>query len=75
MNTAVQNAVVNNLSKRQLNSLRNLQAKVEVRSYASNVRISPAQFAAMQSAFTIAKASGEPIPAQALEAARLFGLV
>jgi hypothetical protein len=71
--TPVQSAVVSNLSKRQLNSLRSLQAKVEVGSYLG-VRVSPAQLAAMQAAFTIAKSTGEPLPAAALEAARLFGL-
>jgi hypothetical protein len=71
--TPVQTAVISNLSKRQLNSLRTLQAKVEVGSY-MGVRVSPAQIAAMQAAFTIAKSTGEPLPAEALKAAALFGL-
>ena len=68
----VQKAVIGNLPKRQLNSLRALQAKVETGSY-MGVRVSPAQFAAMQAAFDIAKSTGEPLPPEALKAAALLG--
>lgn len=73
MPTALQNSVTSALSKRQLNSLRTLQAKVDTRNY-MGVTVSAAQFAAMQAAYDVAKASGNPIPPEAVAAAKALGL-
>lgn len=73
MQTAVQAVVTASLNKRQINSLRALQAKVDTRNY-MGVRVSPAQFAAMQAAFDAAKASGLELPPEALKAAKDIGL-
>ena len=74
--TTLQAAVVSNLSKRQLNSARALQKKLDQRVgvFGSTITVSPAQHAAVKAAWEIAKKSGQPIPDAAREAARLLGL-
>jgi hypothetical protein len=62
------------LSARQLNSLRSLQEKVELRP-STFTRVSPAQFNAMQAAYSAVKASGVEIPALAQQQAKELGLV
>lgn len=75
MATALQASVLSSLTKRQVNSLTALQNKVEnVRGYATTVRTSNAQMAAMQAAYTAAKASGLPIPPHVAETATRLGL-
>ena len=70
------NAAVAALSKRQLTSLRSLQDKVDIaRASQSLVKVTGAQYAAMQKAYTAAKASGMPIPPEAHAAAARMGLV
>ena len=66
--------VVDNLSKRQLNSLRALQNNVENTYRGDNVRVSNAQYAAMQAAFNAAKLSGEVMPPEVIAAAARMGL-
>ena len=60
------------LNKRQINSLRGLQAKVETNAYKA-VRVSDAQFKAMQQAYTALKAAGA-VPADMLIHAKNLGL-
>ena len=76
MTTVLQQLVVAGLGKREVNSLRALQNKVEnTRGFASTTRVSEAQMRAMQAAFDIAKASGVPIDDKALAAAKALGLI
>ena len=63
------------LTDRQYNSLRSLQEKVESTSYNTRLRVSPAQFKAMQTAYNAVKASGVEIPALAQQQAKELGLV
>ena len=76
MVTAVQAVAEASLSARQLNSIRALQRKVETapRSYMATTRVSPAQFAAMQTAFNAVKASGLPLDPVMLQHAKNIGL-
>lgn len=73
MKTAVQAVAESALSKRQMNSIRALQHKVET-TPAMYTRVSPAQFKAMQQAFDAVKASGVPIPPEMLVHAKNIGL-
>lgn len=66
--------VVDNLSKRQLNSLRTLQNNMENTYRGDNVRVSNAQYSAMQAAFNAAKLSGEVMPPEVIAAAARMGL-
>ena len=70
--TAIQLVAEASLSKRQLNSMRSLQNKLDTRPY--TVRVSPAQFAAMQTAYDAVKASGLPIDPLMAKAAKDVGL-
>ena len=73
--TPLQTVVLAGLSKRQQNSLRALQTKVEQpRGYAATTRVSDAQVAAMQRAYDVAKASGLPLAPELLAAAKALGL-
>ena len=75
MATALQAAVVSNLNKRQQNSLRTLQDKVENgRGYTNTVQVSAAQMYALQSAYNAAKASGLQLPPEVVAAAAKLGL-
>jgi len=76
MATALQTVVVAGLNKRQQNSLTALQNKVEKqpRSYCATMRVSNAQFAAMQRAYDIAKTSGLPLTPEVAAAAKALGL-
>ena len=75
MATALQAAVVSNLNKRQQNSLRTLQDKVENgRGYTNTVQVSAAQMSALQSAYNAAKASGLQLPPEVVAAAAKLGL-
>ena len=75
MTTALQAAVVSKLSKREQNSLRALQNKVEDRrGYHSTVVVSDAQMRALQAAYDAAKASGLPLDDKAKAAAVMLGL-
>ena len=75
MATALQAAVVSNLNKRQQNSLRTLQDKVENgRGYTNTVQVSAAQMSALQSAYNAAKASGLQLPPEVAAAAAKLGL-
>ena len=75
MTTALQASVVSQLSKRQQNSLRALQNKVENhRGFTTHTTVSDAQMRALQAAFDAGKASGVPIPPEALAAAKQLGL-
>ena len=75
MATALQTAVVSKLSKREQNSLRALQNKVEnTRGYQSHTTVSDAQMRALQAAYDAAKASGLPIDPKAAAAAAMLGL-
>lgn len=73
MTPALQTSVISQLNKRQLSSLRVLQNKVENgRGYDATVRVSAAQQAALQAAYSAAKASGRALtPEVAATAARL----
>ena len=75
MPTALQAVVVSRLSKRQQNSLRTLQDKVENgRGYTRTVQVSAAQQAALQAAYTAALASGIPLTPETKAAATSLGL-
>jgi len=75
MNTPLQTAVLSNLNKRQQNSLYALQNKVEKdRGPQATVRVSNAQMQALQAAYDAAKASGIPLPPEAVAAAVKLGL-
>lgn len=75
MATALQSAVVSRLNKRQVNSLRTLQNKVENKQgYVTHTTVSDAQMRALQAAYDAAKASGIELPAHVAEAAAKLGL-
>jgi hypothetical protein len=75
MATALQSSVIAKLSAQQQRSLRALQNKVENRcGYATHTTVSDAQMRALQAAFDAGKASGVPIPPEALAAAAKLGL-
>ena len=74
MPTALQ-TVVSTLGKRQINSLRTLQNKVESgHSHVTHLVVSDAQMRALQAAYDAAKASGLVIDPKAVAAARQLGL-
>jgi hypothetical protein len=63
------------LTPRQLRSVDALQRNVnKARSSHSLVKVTTAQYEAMQAAYTAAKASGQPIPPEAHAAAARMGL-
>lgn len=74
--TAIQAVAEASLSKRQRNSIAALQRKVDkpAHSLTATVRISPAQFAAMQRAYDAVKASGLPIDPLMAKHAKDIGL-
>lgn len=73
--TPIQSSVVASLDKRQLNSLNALQNKVERdRGINATVRVTNAQFAALQAAYNAAKAAGHAIPPEVQAKARALGL-
>lgn len=75
MTTAIQAVAEASLSPRQRNSIRALQRNVEsAHYYGTGVRVSPAQFAALQTAWDAAKASGLPIAPLQYQQAKLLGL-
>lgn len=75
MTTALQTAVIARLGKRQQNSLRVLQNKVESgRGYRDTVQVSNPQMRALQAAFDAAKASGVAMPPEVAAAAAKLGL-
>lgn len=74
MTTAIQAVAEASLSPRQRNSIRALQRNVESAHYGTGVRVSPAQFAALQTAWDAAKASGLPIAPLQYQQAKLLGL-
>lgn len=75
MTTSLQAAVVSQLNKREQNSLRALQNKVDKeRGHKSYLHVSNAQMVALQAAYDAAKASGLPIPPAAVAAAAQLGL-
>ncbi len=75
MATALQTVVVSQLNKRQQNSLRTLQNKVEYeRGYKATIPVSNAQMAALQAAYNAAKASGMELPPEVAAAAAKLGL-
>lgn len=74
MTTAVQAVAAASLNKRQLNSIRTLQNKVDTAWYGTGVRVSPAQLAALQTAYSAVKASGLAIDPKMAEAAKQLGL-
>ena len=75
MATALQTAVIASLGKRQANSLRALQDKVENgQGYVTHTRVSDAQMRALQAAYNAAKASGIALPPEVAAAAAQLGL-
>ena len=75
MATALQAAVISRLNKRQQNSLRTLQNKVESgRGYVQTMQVSDAQMRALQAAYSAAKASGHALPPEVAAAAAKLGL-
>lgn len=73
MATAVQRVAEAALTKRQLNSVRSLQARVDTAT-TPYTRVSTAQHKAMQIAYDAVKASGLPIDPVMAAAAATLGL-
>lgn len=73
MVTAIQAVAEASVSKRQLNSMRSLQRKVNTTTSGS-VRVSDAQIRAMQQAYDAVKASGLPIDPEMAKCATELGL-
>jgi len=68
--------IISSLNRRQVNSLRALQRKIDNHRGISNlVAVTDAQHRAMQAAYDAAKRNGVAIPAEAIDAARKLGLV
>jgi len=68
--------IISSLNRRQVNSLRSLQRKVDNHRGISNlVPVTDAQHRAMQAAYDAAKRNGVAIPPEAADAARKLGLV
>lgn len=74
MTTAIQAVAAASLNKRQLNSISALQRNVDTAWWGKGVRVSPAQFAALQTAYNAVKVSGLPIDPKMADAAKQLGL-
>jgi hypothetical protein len=76
MQTAIQALTSASLTKRQINSMRSLQNKVESPdAMSSTTRVSAAQFKAMQAAYDAVVKAGLPIDPVMSAAAKRIGLV